>query len=93
MQQYIRAYVPKRATNTEHPCLRALINQIEEQKRLQEESTKLLADADMPDFDPAFLIEYLKDNDFDQIKKSDKTFKFDFSDILLKILMKMKKMK
>lgn len=84
MQQYIRAYVPKGATNTEHPCLRTLINQIEEQKRLQEESTKLLADADMPDFDPTFLIEYLKDNDFDQIKKSDKTFKFDFSDILLK---------
>ena len=59
MQLYVRAYIPRMATNTEHPCLRTLINRIEEQKRLQEEATELLADVKKPDFDPAPLICYL----------------------------------
>ena len=71
MQLYVRAYIPRMATNTEHPCLRMLINRIEEQKRLQEEATELLADVKKPDFDPAPLIKYFKDKDFDQIENSD----------------------
>ena len=63
MQLYIRAYMPRMATNAEHPCLRTLINRIEEQKRLQEEATELLADVKKLDFDPAPLIKYLKDNE------------------------------
>ena len=77
MQLYVRAYIPRMATNTEHPCLRMLINRIEEQKRLQEEATELLADVKKSGFDPAPLIKYLKDNDFDQIQNSDFRIKFD----------------
>lgn len=77
LQQYVRAYIPRRATNTEHPCLRTLIKRIEEQKRLQEEADNLLADVKKPDFDTAPLIKYLRDNDFDQILSSDFKIKID----------------
>ena len=90
MQLYVRAYIPRMATNTEHPCLRMLINRIEEQKRLQEEATELLADVKKPDFDPAPLIKYFKDKDFDQIENSDFKIKIDLESKGLEILEKIK---